>query len=298
MLLADFKGSRPPRGKNPLAHYSQEEQRELMERQWARGGQSMNSIFNDQGTTMSTNDVVAEFVRSKVRSIVRDPELAEALCPYEYPIGTRRLILDTNYYETYNRDNVTLVDLRKEPIQQITETGIRTASGHYELDLIVFALGFHAFRGAIDGAHVRNEEGRSPTDSWTRGPRTLLGLMMSGFPNFFTPTGAGSPSVLANLFIQNEFHMDWIADCIGYLRAGGYSTIEPTPAAESAWTAHVAECASRLLRLQVNNYMVHVNDDDGSRVFMPYTGGLGQYVDRARAIAARGYEGFALTRKG
>jgi len=277
-----------------MSHYTAAERLELMERQWARGGQSMNSIFNDQGTTRSTNDVVAEFVRAKVRSIVRDPELAETLCPYEYPIGTRRLILDSGYYETYNRDNVTLVDLRKEPIEEITPTGIRTASSHYELDLIVFALGFHAFRGAIDGAHIRNEEGRSPTDSWTRGPRTLLGLMMSGFPNLFTPTGAGSPSVLANLFVQNEFHIDWIADCIAYLQDSGHSTIEPTPEAEEEWTAHVAECAGRLLRLQVDNYMVHVNEDDGSRVFMPYTGGLGQYVTRAREVAARGYEGFAF----
>jgi cation diffusion facilitator CzcD-associated flavoprotein CzcO len=294
MLLADYKGSRPPRGQHPLEHYSKEEQLELLERQWARGGQSMNSIFSDQGTTKRTNDVVAEFVRSKVRSIVRDPELAEMLSPRAYPIGTRRLILDTGYYETYNRDNVTLVDIRREPIEEITETGIRTAAGHYELDLIVFALGFHAFRGAIDQANIRNEEGRAPTDSWTRGPRTMLGLMMTGFPNFFTPCGAGSPSVLANLFLQNEFHIDWIADCIAFVMDRGYSTVEPTEEAVDEWTAHVSETASRLLRLQVDNYMVHVNEDDGSRVFMPYTGGLGQYVRRAREIAAAGYEGFAF----
>jgi cation diffusion facilitator CzcD-associated flavoprotein CzcO len=295
LLLAGRGGTRLAVGTQPVSHYSRAEQVAILERQWGLGGQAMNSLFSDQGTNQESNDMVAEFVRGKVREIVGDPELAEKLCPSSYPIGTRRLCLDIGYYDTYNRHNVTLVDLRSDPITEISETGIRTQAAHYELDLIVFALGFRAFTGALDRAHVRNERGKSPTDGWARGPRTLLGLMTTGFPNLFLPTGPGSPSVLANLFLQNEFLMDWIGDCIAYIDAHGFSTIEPSEAAQDAWTAHVAEAASRLLRLRVDNYMVHVNADDKSRVFIPYTGGFGRYVSAARDAAARGYEDFVLS---
>lgn len=159
----------------------------------------------------------------------------------------------------------------------------------------MFALGFRAFTGALDKIHIRNERGAAPTDGWARGPRTLLGLMTTGFPNLFLPTGPGSPSVLGNLFLQNEFLMDWIGDCIGYLDAHGCTTIEPSEAAQDVWTAQVAEAASRLLRLRVDNYTVHVNADDKSRVFIPYTGGFDRYVRAARDTAARGYEGFVLS---
>jgi cation diffusion facilitator CzcD-associated flavoprotein CzcO len=286
-------GTRSPRPEHPVSHYSPGEQFAMMERQWELGGQRMNAIFSDQGTNKAANDVVAEFVRNKIRAIVRDASLADKLCP-SYPIGTRRLALDTGYYETYNRPDVTLVDVKADPIVEITETGIRTRCAHYELDLIVFALGFRAFTGSLDAAGIRNERGKMPSDGWSRGPRTLLGLMSAGFPNLFLPTGPGSPSVLANLFVQNEFEIDWIGDCIAYLDAHGAATIEPTSTAQDAWTAHVAEVASRLLRRQVNNYMVHVNADDGSRVFIPYVGGFDRYVATARDIAARGYEGFLL----
>jgi cation diffusion facilitator CzcD-associated flavoprotein CzcO len=295
LLLATRGGTRLPVGARPLSHFSPADQVAILERQWESGGQAMNSLFSDQGTNQESNDVVAEFVRRKVREIVRDPGLAEKLCPSSYPIGTRRLCLDMGYYDTFNRDNVTLIDLRSDPITEITETGIRTQAAHHELDLIVFALGFRAFTGALDQAHIRNERGAAPSDGWARGPRTLLGLMTTGFPNLFLPTGPGSPSVLGNLFLQNEFLMDWIGDCIGYLDAHGFATIEPSEAAQDAWTAQVAEAASRLLRLRVDNYMVHVNADDQSRVFMPYTGGFDRYVRAARDTAARGYEGFVLS---
>jgi cation diffusion facilitator CzcD-associated flavoprotein CzcO len=252
----------------------------------------MNTVFADQGTNEATNDIVSEFVRNKIRSIVRDPVVAEALCPKDHPIGTRRLCLDTDYYATYNRPNVRLVNLRVDPLETLTETGIRTRSAHHELDLIVFALGFHAFTGQIDGVEIRNERGASPTDHWKHGPRTCLGVMTNGFPNFFFLTGPGSPSVLANMTLGNEFHVDWVADCIRWMGERGHTTVEPTEAGVDAWQQHVAEVASPLLRLQVNNYMVHVNRDDGTRVFMPYTGGMGRFVERVRGIVARGYEGF------
>jgi cation diffusion facilitator CzcD-associated flavoprotein CzcO len=280
----------------PFDQYSPEEQRDRLERQWALGGQGMNRVFADQGTTQRVNDVVAEFVRSKIREIVKDPQTAERLCPYDHPIGSRRLCVDTNYYATYNRDNVTLVDISADPIQRITPTGIQTRDVHYEVDLIVFAIGFNAFRGALDRVQIRNEKGETPTTHWHRGPRTMLGLMTGGFPNLFLLTGPGSPSVLANMVIMNEEHVNWVADLIGYMAQEDFDTVEPEPDAEQEWMAEVAQAASKLLRLGVKNYMVHVNQDDESRVFMPYVGGLDRYVEICRNIAASGYKGFMFKR--
>ncbi len=273
---------------------SPEEQRERLEAQWEYGGYGMTFVFSDQGLNPESNDLVADFVRGKIRGTVKDPAVAEALCPFDHPIGTRRLCIMDGYYETYNRDNVTLVNLRDVPIERITETGIRTAAGDYDLDVIIFALGFHAFTGAVNGADIRNERGRAPTHHWTRGPRTQIGLMTTGFPNFFMPTGPGSPSVLANMALGNEQHVDWIADCIAHMDAHGHRSIVPTAEGEAAWTQHVAEVSAPFLRRQVKNYMVHVNDDDQSRVFMPYIGGMDRYTEALRQIAESGYEGFAF----
>lgn len=282
----------------PYGEYSEEERRERLERQWAHGGQGMNRVFTDQGTDQAVNGVVAEFVRSKIREIVKNPEVAETLCPHDHPIGSRRLCVDTDYYATYNRDNVTLVDIAKHPIERITETGIRTAGGEYEVDLIVFALGFNAFRGALDQVDIRNEKGETPTQHWDRGPRTMLGLMTTGFPNFFFLTGPGSPSVLSNMVLMNEEHANWVADMIAHMDARGYDTVEPSAEAQATWGDQVKEAASKLLRLGVKNYMVHVNEDDGSRVFMPYIGGVDRYKEISDAIAAQGYPGFVFARRG
>ncbi len=193
---------------------------------------------------------------------------------------------------------MTLVDISKDPIQRITETGIQTASTHYEIDLIVFAIGFHAFRGALDQVEIRNEKGETPTAHWDRGPRTYLGLMTCGFKNFFFLTGPGSPSVLANMVLMNEEHVNFAAGLVAHMAAHGFATVEPEPAAQAAWTGTVAEAASKLLRLGVKNYMVHVNEDDGSRVFMPYVGGLDRYAEICRGVADGLYQGFAFGRGG
>jgi cation diffusion facilitator CzcD-associated flavoprotein CzcO len=280
----------------PFAAYSAAERQDRLERQWALGGQGMNRVFADQGIDQQVNDAVADFVRGKIRNIVKDPEVAERLCPYDHPIGSRRLCVDTDYYATYNRENVTLVDIGGDPIRRITETGIQTETAHYEVDLIVFAIGFHAFRGALDQVDIRNERGETPTAHWDRGPRTMLGLMTCGFKNLFILTGPGSPSVLANMVLMNEEHVNFTAGLIAHTQENGFSTVEPEPAAQAAWTKSVAEAASKLLRLGVKNYMVHVNQDDGSRVFMPYVGGLDRYTEICRAVADGGYEGFAFGR--
>ena len=275
------------------AEYTPEERRERMEKQWQFGGHGMAYVFEDIGIDWEANEIASEFVREKIRERVNDPVVAEKLCP-DYPIGTRRLILEIDYYECFNRDNVDLVDMREDPIGEITETGICTANHHYEVDLIIFALGFRPFLGAIDRAGVRNHKGQSPRDVWDRGPRTVFGLMTPGFPNFFHPTNAGSPSVLGPLILENEFHIDWIADCIDHMTAGGYSTVEATDEGADIWGRKSAAVAENMIRRQVNNYMVHVNADDGSRIFQPWGAGMATYVPEVRSMTGRGYEGFAF----
>lgn len=275
------------------AQYTREEQRERMERQWAFGGHGMAYVFEDIGVDRASNEIASEFVREKIRERVKDPVIAEKLCP-DYPIGTRRLILEIDYYECFNRDNVTLIDMREDPIEAITETGIRTRHDHYEVDLILFALGFRPFLGAIDSAGVVNDKGQTPRDIWARGPRTIFGLMTPGFPNFFHPTNAGSPSVLGPLILENEFHIDWIADCLQHMKECGYSTVEASEEGADIWGAKSAAVAEKMIRRQVDNYMVHVNADDGSRIFQPWGAGMATFVPEVRAMTGRGYEGFAF----
>ncbi|GAA3383027.1 flavin-containing monooxygenase [Cryptosporangium minutisporangium] len=270
-----------------------EGRRSLLEQQWERGGHGMSYVFLTQGVFKEHNDVVAEFVREKIRETVKDPETAENLSPYDHPIGSRRLVIDTNYYETFNRDHVSLVDLREEPIDRITPHGIRTTAREYPLDLLVFALGFDAYVGAINATDIRNADGERPADGWQRRPLTLLGLMTKGFPNFFFLTGPGSPATLANLFAENEYHVDWVADAISHLRQRGYRTIEPTDEGQREWTAVLDKTSAPLLRRHVRNYMTHSNPD-GTRYFIPYAGGLHTYIKLADEIAANGYRGFTL----
>ncbi len=281
-----------PAGKS--TDFTPDERQDLLEERWRFGGHTMNTVFSDQGRELEANDIVAGFIRSKVADTVETPHTAERLMPNAYPLGSRRLALDIGYYETFNRDNVTLVDLREDPIERITPTGIQTSATHHDLDLIVFALGFEAFTGSLDNANILNEHSRTPSDGWTRGPRTYLGLMTTGFPNLFVITGPGSPSLLANLVVGNVQAIDFTAGIIAHMSANGYTRVEPTPEAEQEWCEHVAEVAAPLIRLQVNNFMVHVNPDDQSRVFIPYAGGLTRYDEACRKVADNGYTGFAF----
>jgi cyclohexanone monooxygenase len=276
----------------PVAAFSADERLAMLEHQWEFGGHGMSQVFADEGADRAANDVVAEFVRGKIRERVADPVLAEKLCP-EYPIGTRRLILEIGYYEAFNRDNVTLVDVLADPIVSVTETGVQTEHEHYEVDVLVFAMGFQAFRGALESVGVRNEAGLTFKEAWARGPRTLFGLMTPGFPNLFHPANAGSPSVLGNAMLQHEFFADWVAECIEHMDRDGYATVEASEAAADDWS-QVVDSFAPVLRTQENQYMVHVNDDDGSRVFMPFAGGMGEYAPRVIEATARDYEGFVF----
>ena len=282
----------PPVG-GKAGDYPPEQRMAMLEERWAYGGQSILGVFADQGVDPEVNELVAEFVRQKTRERIDDPELAEKLVCTSYPIGVKRICIDTGYYECFNQDNVHLVDIKEDPIERITATGIRLRSGeHIELDTIVFALGFNAFTGALDEAGVTNEHGQHPSDNWKRGPRTFLGLTTTGFPNLFIITGPGSPSVLANMNLANVQHMDFVGDLIAYMNEHGYTRVEPTKQAEDAWTQHCAELAEPLLRRKHDNYMVHVNSDDGSRVFIPYIGGMAEYVRKCNEVVAGDYEGF------
>jgi cation diffusion facilitator CzcD-associated flavoprotein CzcO len=277
----------------PAAEHSPAERLQMLEAQWARGGHGMTFVFGDQGRDAEVNAIVAEFVRDKIRSIVMDPQLAETLCPKDHPIGCRRMCLDIGYYETFNRPNVSLVDISQDPIERITETGLATRERAFDVDVIVFALGFHAFFGALERANIRNARGEVLTDHWRRGPQTYLGVATAGFPNCFILTGPGSPSVLSNMFLMNEYHADWVADCLRYMTDNGFATVEATRDAQDSWTAHVSDVAGPLLRFRVRNYMVHRNED-GSAAFMPYSGGFGRYAKFADEVAQDGYRGFAF----
>jgi cation diffusion facilitator CzcD-associated flavoprotein CzcO len=276
-------------------NFPAEQRQVILEERWAFGGQSLLGLFSDQGVDLEVNQMVSDFVRQKTRERIDDPELAEKLLCTTYPIGVRRICIDTGYYECFNQDNVHLVDIKDDPIERITENGIRLTSGEeVGLDTIVFALGFDAFTGALDEAGITNERGRHPSDNWRRGPRTFLGLMTTDFPNLFIITGPLSPSVLANMNLANVQHMNFVGDLIAHMNGHGYTRVEPTREAEDAWTAHAAELAEPLLRRAHDNYMVHVNKDDGTRIFIPYSGGVAGYVRRCDAVAAAGYDGFSF----
>jgi cation diffusion facilitator CzcD-associated flavoprotein CzcO len=273
-----------------------EERSRIYEAGWQRGGiNALSAAFTDFFTNREANDTAAEFTRAKIRSIVRDPATAEALSPRLNPIGTKRTCVDIGYFETYNRDNVDLVDVRQTPIVGIAPAGVRTTAAEYEVDSIVFAIGFDAMTGALTDIDIRGVEGRSLREKWAEGPRTYLGIAIAGFPNMFAVTGPGSPSVLSNMVVSIEQHVDWIADCIDYARARGRDRIEATLEAEQAWVEHVNEIAEATLYPLANSWYLGANIPGKPRVFMPYVGGVGPYRSVCDEVAAREYEGFTLT---
>jgi cyclohexanone monooxygenase len=273
---------------------SDEERTREYEARWSRGGLGFSSTFNDLLISKDANDTAAEFFRAKIRSIVRDPAVAETLVPKHYPLGTKRLCVDTSYYATFNRDNVTLVDLTKTPIETITPEGLRTSEQAYTLDSIVFAIGFDAMTGSLLAMDIRGRDGQTLKDKWAEGPKTYLGVAVAGFPNLFAITGPGSPSVLSNMIVSIEQHADWIADCIAYLREHHRTRIEATTEAERDWVQHVNDVGHATLYPQANSWYMGANIPGKPRMFMPYIGGVGAYRQKCDDVAAKGYEGFQL----
>jgi cyclohexanone monooxygenase len=274
---------------------SPEERETEYEARWARGGTAFMGAFSDLITNREANETASEFVRRKIRGIVKDPKVAELLAPKGYPIGTKRICVDTEYFETFNRPNVTLVDVRTAPIEAITPRGVRAGAAEYDCDALVFATGFDAMTGALTRIDIRGRDELSLAEKWADGPRTYLGLMTAGFPNLFMITGPGSPSVLSNMIVSIEQHVDWLSDCLAHLRSRGLTTIEATPEAEEAWVAHVNEVADRTLYPQAASWYMGANVPGKPRVFMPYIGGVGTYREKCAEIAAKGYEGFRLS---
>ncbi|MDE2574156.1 MAG: NAD(P)/FAD-dependent oxidoreductase [Rhodospirillales bacterium] len=273
---------------------SEEERQDEYEARWRAGGIPFMAAFNDLILDKKANDTAANFVRGKIRSIVRDPAIAEKLVPKNYPIGTKRICVDTDYFATYNRDNVTIVDLADAPIEAITAEGLRTRDAEYKLDSIIFATGFDAMTGTLLAMDIVGRNGRNLREKWAGGPRTYLGLMVAGFPNMFTITGPGSPSVLTNMIVSIEQHVEWIADCLAHLQARGAATIEATAQAENDWVSHVSEIGERTLYPQAESWYVGANVPGKPRVFMPYIGGFAAYKRKCDEVAARGYEGFQI----
>jgi cyclohexanone monooxygenase len=275
---------------------SHEERVRLYEQLWAKGGSArMMGAFTDLLRNAEANESLASFVREKIRSIVKDPGTAEILTPRDHPIGSRRLCVDTNYYESFNRDNVKLVDARRTPIQEITEKGVRTTEAEYEVDIIAFATGFDAMTGALNEVSITGRAGERLSHKWRAGPATYLGLMVNGFPNMFLVTGPGSPSVKANMVTAIEQHVEWISDCLSHLDANDIATIEPTAEAEDAWVRHVNEVANgTLFPKATNSWYVGANIPGKPRVFMPYVAGLPAYIKICEEVVADGYRGFDL----
>jgi cyclohexanone monooxygenase len=255
----------------------------------------MMLAYNDLLTNKEANDTAAEYVRFRIRETVGDPEVAEALCPTDHPIATKRPCLDTNYYATYNRPNVTLVNLRKTPLVEITEKGLRTSEQDYEFDSIVFATGFDAMTGPLLAFDIVGRDGALLRDKWAAGPRSYLGIGTAGFPNMFIITGPGSPSVLSNMMVSIEQHVEWISDCANYLREHDKQAIEATKESEDYWVDHVNEVGNTTLYPTANSWYMGSNVPGKPRVFMPYIGGVGAYRQICDDVAAKGYEGFDLT---
>jgi cation diffusion facilitator CzcD-associated flavoprotein CzcO len=272
-----------------------EERRVIYDDLWERGGfRFLVSSFSDLLQDEFANETAAKYIRDRIGEIVKDPAVAEQLIPTDHPYGTKRPPIDTDYYDTFNRDNVSLVSVRENPIVEITAHGLRTANAEYPLDIIVFATGFDAMTGALLAMDIRGVEDRPLTAAWAAGPRTYLGLQVAGFPNLFTITGPGSPSVLTNMPVAIEQHVEWISDCIEYLRANGLHRIEATEESQEAWVKHVSEVADATLYPRANSWYVGANVPGKSRVFMPFVGGMDVYREQCKEVAQNGYEGFHL----
>ena len=272
-----------------------EERRAAYEVGWEQGGFMFGlGTFCDLLTDEEANRTAVEFVWSKIDALVKDPEVAERLKPRTYPIGAKRLVLDTNYYETFNRSNVTLVDLREAPIEAITPIGIRTSSGEHQLDVLVYATGFDAVTGSLLALDIRGRDGATLSERWADGPFTYLGLAVPGFPNLFTITGPGSPSVLGNMPVAIEQHVDWITECVSHLLKTGVATIEATPEAATEWTEHVQDVVRPTLFTRAASWFSGANIPGKPRVFLAYAGGVDVYRARCDEVGTNGYEGFAL----
>lgn len=273
-----------------------QERTEALWKRWREGGVLFAKTFPDQTSDLSANDVARTFAEQRIREIVNDPAVAADLIPVDHPIGTKRICTDDGYYATFNRDNVRLVNLRREPIEAITADGVRTSATTYPCDVLVFATGFDAMTGALTRIDPKGPGGQRLRDLWAGGPVTFLGLMVPGLPNLFTISGPGSPSVLSNMVLHAEVQVDWVVDLVRTARSLGVDEVEPRHDAAIAWTEHVAQAAERtLFPRAASSWYLGANIEGKKRVFMPYIGGFGTYRRRCDEVAQNNYAGLVLT---
>ncbi|MED5360888.1 MAG: NAD(P)/FAD-dependent oxidoreductase [Pseudomonadota bacterium] len=270
----------------------EEERQETYKKRWAIGGAWFLTSFNDLLFSQESNDTASEFVRNQIRRIVKNPETAELLAPKTYPIGTKRICIDSGYFQTYNRENVDLVDISEKPIQRITREGLIVNGREFEFDSIVFATGFDAMTGTLFNVDIRGRNDLALKEKWYAGPRTYLGLMSEAFPNLFMITGPGSPSVKSNMLVSIEQHVDFVTESIIHMREHGLGLMEPDVAAEDDWVDHVQEAANKTLFPRANSWYMGANIPGKPRLFMPYIGGVGTYRRICEEVVADNYEGF------
>ena len=270
----------------------EEERQETYKKRWAIGGAGFLTSFNDLLFSQESNDTASEFVRNQIRRIVKNPETAELLAPKTYPIGTKRICIDSGYFQTYNRENVDLVDISEKPIQRITREGLIVNGREFEFDSIVFATGFDAMTGTLFNVDIRGRNDLALKEKWYAGPRTYLGLMSEAFPNLFMITGPGSPSVKSNMLVSIEQHVDFVTESIIYMREHGLELMEPDVAAEDDWVDHVQEAANKTLFPRANSWYMGANIPGKPRLFMPYIGGVGTYRRICEEVVADNYKGF------
>lgn len=282
----------------PALSASPEERDDAYTAAWGEGALfSVLSCYSDIMIDKEANETAAEFIRGRIRTVVEDPRVAETLSPRTYPFGAKRACLDTNYYATYNRPNVELVDLRAEPIEQVTATGVRTSARAYPVDVLVFATGFDAITGPLLAMDIRGWDGLALREAWAEHPDCYLGVSIAGFPNLFTITGPGSPSVLVNMAASIEQHVEWVAAAIAYVNLRGFATIEAQAEDQQKWMGHVAEMADFTLWPRAESWYTGANVPGKPRRFMPYIAGMQAFRQVCDEVVADGYRGFALRRR-
>ncbi|MFC9790662.1 flavin-containing monooxygenase [Rhodococcus sp. NPDC127528] len=298
--LSFASGGGSPHLANPKSalEASEQELRDAYEERWRLGGVLFSKTFPDQVVSLEANDTARVFWEEKVRAVIDDPEIAELLIPKDHAIGTKRICTDANYYQTYNRDNVNLVNLKATPIDSIDAAGVQTTGERYDLDALVLATGFDAMTGSMDKLNIVGRGGETLKEAWAAGPQTYLGLSVAGFPNLFNMTGPGSVSVLANMVLHSELHVNWVADAIAHLDAHGAKAIEARPDAVADWVKECTDRAAATLMPTANSWYVGANIPGRPRVFMPFLGGFGVYGQIIADVAAAGYKGFDIIEAG
>jgi cation diffusion facilitator CzcD-associated flavoprotein CzcO len=281
----------------PTMEFTSQERRAAFERRWQLGGVLFSKTFPDQMTDLEANEEARKFYEEKVRAVIDDPAVADLLIPTDHPIGTKRICTDSNYFQTFNRPNVSLVSVRDTPIESVDVAGIQTADTHYGLDMIVLATGFDAMTGALGSIDIVGRGGAMLREDWAHGPRTYLGLSVDGFPNMFLISGPGAPAVLANMVLHAEAQLNWVSQVIAHLDSQGYAAIEATVDSVDGWGAECARRAETTLFTKANSWYMGANVPGKPRGFLLFVGGFATYNDICAEVADAGYRGFDLIKR-